>query len=172
MNHKANPPCPFNIIACRVGKPFTLVCWTDHKGTEIHKQRLGCLKQSGLEELELNGTINRFEHGSLNQLQKKQKTIQFLPKAPHPLATKVTAKDTCDATDSMTTRINHSDTSLQKKINAYVQYCAILSSMMYVAGTVLWNGLSQVFAQSCTPNKVTYQKHIKVFQCSKCCDVL
>ncbi len=25
MNHKANPPRPFNIIACRVGRPFTLV---------------------------------------------------------------------------------------------------------------------------------------------------
>jgi hypothetical protein len=129
--------------------------------------------------LELNGTINRFEYGSLNQLRKKQKTIQFLPKAPRPLATKVTAKVTCDATDSMTTRkcegiirAYRSDTSLQKKINAYVQYCAKLSSTMYVAGTVLWNRLSQVFAQSCTPNKVAYQKHVKVFQCSKCCDVL
>jgi hypothetical protein len=179
MNHKANPPYPFNIIACRVGRPFTLVQWMDHKGTEIHKQRLGSLKQSGLEELELNGTINRFEHGSLNQLRKKQKTIQFFPKAPRPLATKVTAKGTCDATDSMTTRTCEDiirayrlDTSLQKKINACVQYCAILSSMTYVAGTGLWNELSQVFAQFCTPNKVTYQKHVKVFQCSKCCDAL
>ncbi len=25
INHKANPPCPFNIIACRVGSPFILV---------------------------------------------------------------------------------------------------------------------------------------------------
>jgi hypothetical protein len=25
MNHKAKPPCPFNIIACRVGRPFTQV---------------------------------------------------------------------------------------------------------------------------------------------------
>jgi hypothetical protein len=93
------------------------------QGHEICKQRLGCLKQSGLEELELNGTINRFKHGSLNQLWNKQKTIQFLPKVPCPLVTNVTAKDTCDATDSMTTRtcegiirVYRSDTSLQKKL--------------------------------------------------------
>ena len=151
----------------------------------IHKQRLGCLKQSGQEELELNGTINRFEHGSLNQLRKKQKTIQFLPKALRPLATKVTAKDTCDATDSMTTRTcegiiiaYRGNTSLQKKISAYVQYCAISSSTMYVAGTVPQNGLTQVFAQSCTPNNATYVKHAKVFQFKnalifcKCCHFL
>jgi hypothetical protein len=104
MNNKATPPHPFNIIASRVGRPFTLVQWTDHKDTEIHKQRLVSLKRSGLEALESNGTINRFESGSLNQLRKKQKTIQFLPKAPPPLATKVTAKDTCDGADFMTTR--------------------------------------------------------------------
>ena len=34
---------------------------------------------------------------------------------------------------------------------------------MYVAETVLWNGLSQVFAQFCTPNKVAYQTHVKYF---------
>ncbi len=129
--------------------------------------------------MELNGTINRIERGSLNQLRKKQKTIQFLPKAPPPLATKVTAKDTCDGADSMTTRTCEGiiqgyqlDSSLQKKIHAYVEYCAILSSTMYVAGTVLRNGLSQVFAQLCTPNKASYVKHAKVFQCLKCCDVL
>ncbi len=86
------------------------------------------------------------------------------------MATNVTAKDTCDATDSMTTRMCEGiirayrlDTSLQKKINDYVQYCAIMSSTMYVAETVLWNGLSQVFAQFCTPNKVAYQTHVKYF---------
>jgi hypothetical protein len=145
----------------------------------MHKQRLGSLNQSGLEALELNGTINRFERGSLNQLWKKQKTIQFLPKAPPPLATKVTANDICDGADSMTTRMcegiirgYRSDSSLQKKNHAYVEYCAILSSTIYVAGTVPRNGLSQVFAQSCTPNNASYVKHAKVFQCSKCFYVL
>jgi hypothetical protein len=120
----------------------------DHKGTEIHKQRLSCLKQSGLEELELNGTINRFEHGSLNQLQKKQKTIQFLPKAPHPLATKVTAKDTCDATDSMTTRkcegiirAYWSDTSLQKKI------MLMFNIVLYCHQQSMW--LGQCYGMDC-----------------------
>jgi hypothetical protein len=71
MNNKAIPPCPFNVIACRVGRPFTLVWWTVHKDSGMHKQRLGSLKQSGLEVLELDGTINRFEPDSLNQLRKK-----------------------------------------------------------------------------------------------------
>ncbi len=162
-----------------MGSPFTLVRWTDHKDTEIHKQRLFSLKQSGLEALELNGTINRFERGSLNQLQKKQKTIQIYPKAPTPLATKVTAKDTCEGADSMTTRLCEGfirgyrlDSSLQKKNHAYVEYCAVLSSTNYVAGTVLRNGLSQVFMQLCTPNKASYVQHAKVCQCSNCCDVL
>ena len=45
MNNKATPPRPFNIIASQVGWPFTLVRWTDHKDTEIHKQRLVSLKR-------------------------------------------------------------------------------------------------------------------------------
>jgi hypothetical protein len=180
MNKKAIPPRPSNVIPCRARRPFTLSRWIEHKAAEIHQKRLGCLKRSGLEELALSGTINRFEQGTLNQLRKKQKTIQFLPKAPGPLAqaANATVKDTCDATNSIAPRTcegiiiaHRGNTSLQKKIYAYVQYCAILSSTMYVAGKVLWNGLSQVFAHSCSPDKVTYQQHLKVFQCSKCCDL-
>jgi hypothetical protein len=105
MNNKATPHRPFNIIASRVGRPFTLVWWTEHKDSEMHKQRLGSLMQSGLEVLELNGTINRFERESLNQLRKKQKNIQFLPKAQPTLATKVTTHSCSHGADSMTTRM-------------------------------------------------------------------
>jgi hypothetical protein len=105
MNSKAAPPHPFNVIASRVGRPFTLVRWTEHKESEMHKQRQGSLKQSGLEVLELNGTINRFEHESLNQLRKKQKTIHFLPKAQPTLATKVITHSCSHGADSMTTRM-------------------------------------------------------------------
>ena len=180
INKKASPPRPSNVIPCRASRPFTLSRWIEHKATEMHQQRVGCLKRSGLEELASTGTINRFEKGVLNQLRKKQKTIQFLPKAPSSLvqATNATVKDTCDTTNYIAPRTcegiiiaYRGNTSLQKKISAYVQYCAISSSTMYVAGKVLWNGLSQVFAHSCSSDKVTYQQRLKVFQCSKCYDL-
>jgi hypothetical protein len=44
MNSKATPPHPFNVIASRVGRPFTLVQWTEHKDSEMHKQRLCSFK--------------------------------------------------------------------------------------------------------------------------------
>jgi hypothetical protein len=124
MNKKAIPPCLSNVIPWKTCRPFTLSRWIEHKAVEIHQQCLGCLKRSGLEELASSGTINRFEQGTLNQLQKKQKTIQFLPKAPGPLAqaTNATVKDTCDATNSIAPRTcegiiiaYQGNTSLQKK---------------------------------------------------------
>ncbi len=136
----------------------------------IHKQRLGCLKQSGQEELELNGTINRFEHGSLNQLRKKQKTIQFLPKALRPLATKVTAKDTCDATDSMIQRTcegiiraYRSDTSLQKKL------MLMFNIVLYCHQQCMW--LGQCYGMDCPrcshnsvpPTKLHIRSMLKYF---------
>ncbi len=126
VNKKAIPPPPSNVIPCRAHRPFTLSRWTEHKAAEIHQQHLGCLKRSGLEELASSGTINRFEQGTLNKLQKKQKTIQFLPKAPGPLAqaTNATVKDTCcDATNSIAPRTcegiiiaYRGNTSLRKKL--------------------------------------------------------
>jgi hypothetical protein len=122
MNNKATPPRPFNFIASKVGRPFTLVWLTEHNDSEMHKQRLGSLKRSGLEVLELNGTINRLERESLNQLRKKQKTIQFLPKAQPTSATKVTTHSCSHGADSMTTRMcegiiqgYQSDSSFQKQ---------------------------------------------------------
>jgi hypothetical protein len=181
MNNKVIPPRPSNIIATRAGRPFTIARWTSHKSAESHKKSLGRLKQSGLEDLESNGTIDRFDQASLTQMRKKQKTIQFLPMTKTPFATTTATDTTCHAADSMTTRTNtcegiirsyRLDAYLQEKIDAYVKYCAISSSAIYVAGKVISNGLSQVFAQSCTPNKVTFQKNGKAFLCPQCFDVL
>jgi hypothetical protein len=209
VNWKAGRP--YNVIPCRVGRPFTLARWIDHKATDIHKNNVSCQKRSSLEQLESNGTISRLQRDNLNQLRKKQKTIGafFLP----PATTVTTKEDTCGATIAQATKatedpcnatnfaqvVTHAatqkgpcnatttsiaiasrtcegiiiayknDKSLQKKIQAYVQYCSISSSTTYVAGTVQWNGLSQVFADLCTPNTVTYQMRSKVYQCLNCC---
>ena len=48
-------------IPSRAGSPFTLSRWIEHKAGKKHQLHLGCLKRSGLDELESSSTINRFQ---------------------------------------------------------------------------------------------------------------
>ena len=94
-----------------------------------------------------------------------------------PTTTPITSIQNSKPSASMSTKTcegvikAYRDVEVQKKIETYIEFCAIDNSSGYICGRVPWNGLSQVFATSCIFCEVMFQKAGNVWQCKECSEL-